>query len=393
MARSWPWSASPASASRASSRSSATRTAPRAGWSSRAPRSRTARRPRYLPVIELLGAYFRIEARDDPRRPREGDRQAADARPGAASRPAGAPRRCSTSPSRTRSGSALDPPQRRQQTLDAVKRLLLRESQVQPLLLVFEDLHWIDAETQALLDAWSRACRRAHPAARQLPAGVPARLGHKTYYRQLRIDPLPARERRRAARHPARSRSHACSPLKRPRSSGPRATRSSWRRASGPSSRRGRSSAIAGPTAWRPLEAIQVPATVQAILAARIDRLAPEEKQLLQAAAVVGKDVRSRCSRPSPSSRRGAPTPASPSSRPPSSCTRPPLPELEYTFKHALTHEVAYRNLLGDRRARAPRTDRRGHRAALADRSSEQVERLAHHAHGGGELERASVSP
>src|SRR5207249_6397773 len=48
---------------------------------------------------------------------------------------------------------ALDPPQRRQRTLDAIKRLLLRESQAQPLLLVFEDLHWIDSETQALLDS------------------------------------------------------------------------------------------------------------------------------------------------------------------------------------------------------------------------------------------------
>src|SRR5207244_9232761 len=47
----------------------------------------------------------------------------------------------------------LDPPQRRHRTLDGLKRLLLRESQVQPLLLVCEDLHWIDTETQALLDA------------------------------------------------------------------------------------------------------------------------------------------------------------------------------------------------------------------------------------------------
>src|SRR5262249_33634444 len=46
----------------------------------------------------------------------------------------------------------LDPPQRRQRTLAALKRVLLRESQAQPLLLVFEDLHWIDSETQALLD-------------------------------------------------------------------------------------------------------------------------------------------------------------------------------------------------------------------------------------------------
>src|SRR5262249_31834349 len=47
----------------------------------------------------------------------------------------------------------LDPSQPRQRTLDGLKRVLLRESQEQPLLLVFEDLHWIDAETQALLDS------------------------------------------------------------------------------------------------------------------------------------------------------------------------------------------------------------------------------------------------
>jgi class 3 adenylate cyclase/ABC-type thiamine transport system ATPase subunit len=47
----------------------------------------------------------------------------------------------------------LEPAQRRQRTLTALKRVLLRESQVQPLLLVFEDLHWIDTETQALLDS------------------------------------------------------------------------------------------------------------------------------------------------------------------------------------------------------------------------------------------------
>jgi predicted ATPase len=47
---------------------------------------------------------------------------------------------------------ALDPPQRRQRLLEAIKRLLVRESQVRPLLLVCENLHWIDAEAPALLD-------------------------------------------------------------------------------------------------------------------------------------------------------------------------------------------------------------------------------------------------
>src|SRR5262249_53188951 len=86
----------------------------------------------------------------------------------------------------------LDPPQRRQRTLDAVKRLLLRESQEQPLLLVFEDLHWIDAETQALLDSLVESL----PTARLLLlVNYRPEYEHawhrKTYYQQLRLDPLP----------------------------------------------------------------------------------------------------------------------------------------------------------------------------------------------------------
>src|SRR5262249_17221102 len=87
---------------------------------------------------------------------------------------------------------ALDPPQRRQRTLDAVKRLLLRESQEQPLLLAFEDLHWIDTETQALLDSLVESV----PAARLLLlVNYRPEYEHtwhgRTYYQQLRLDPLP----------------------------------------------------------------------------------------------------------------------------------------------------------------------------------------------------------
>jgi len=86
----------------------------------------------------------------------------------------------------------LDPPQRRQRTLDALKRLLLRESQEQPLLLVFEDLHWIDAETQALLNNLIESL----PTARLLLlVNYRPEYQHgwssKTYYTQLRLDPLP----------------------------------------------------------------------------------------------------------------------------------------------------------------------------------------------------------
>ena len=85
----------------------------------------------------------------------------------------------------------LDPPQRRQRTLDALKRVLLRESQGQPLLLVCEDLHWIDSETQTLLDSLVESLPTAH-----LLLLVNYRLEYqhrwsaKTYYTQVRLDPL-----------------------------------------------------------------------------------------------------------------------------------------------------------------------------------------------------------
>jgi predicted ATPase len=92
----------------------------------------------------------------------------------------------------TRGAETLSRPVRRQRTIDTLKRLLLRESQVQPLLVVVEDLHWIDAETQASLDRLVESL----PAARLLLL-VNYRpeyrhdWGGKTYYRQLRLDPLP----------------------------------------------------------------------------------------------------------------------------------------------------------------------------------------------------------
>ena len=86
----------------------------------------------------------------------------------------------------------LDPTQRRQRTLTALTRVFLRESQVQPLLLVFEDLHWIDAETQALLDSLVDS----------LPTVLLLLLVNyrpeyqytwddKTYYASVQLDPLP----------------------------------------------------------------------------------------------------------------------------------------------------------------------------------------------------------
>jgi predicted ATPase len=146
----------------------------------------------YLPVIDLLKGYFAIEDRHGPRAVQEKvtgklltlDRALEGSLPALLA--------LLDVPTDDPQWATLDPPQRRRRTLDAVKRLLLRESQGQPLLVVFEDLHWIVSETQALLDGLVESL----PAARLLllvnyrPEYQHA-WGSRTYYTQLRLDPLP----------------------------------------------------------------------------------------------------------------------------------------------------------------------------------------------------------
>ena len=145
----------------------------------------------YLPVIGLLKAYFQIEDRDDGRRVREkltGRLLTLDPTLGP-TLPAFLT--LLEVPVEDVSWQALDPAQRRQRTLDALKRLLLRESQVQPLLLVFENLHWIDTETQAFLDGLLESLRCPLLLLGNYRPEYQHGWGQKTYYTQLRLDPLP----------------------------------------------------------------------------------------------------------------------------------------------------------------------------------------------------------
>jgi tetratricopeptide (TPR) repeat protein len=129
------------------------------------------------------------------------------------------------------------------------------------------------------------------------------------------------------------------------------------------------------------LQTIQVPATVQAVLAARIDRLPPEEKGLLQTAAVIGHEV------PLPLLQAMADIPEEVLHRSLSHLQATEFlyetrlfPECAYTFKHALTHEVAYGGLLQERRRALHARIVAALEALAGDRVAEQVERLAHHA-------------
>ena len=138
-------------------------------------------------------------------------------------------------------------------------------------------------------------------------------------------------------------------------------------------------------------KALQIPATARAILAARIDRLAPEDKRLLQGAAVIGKDVpfallQAIADEPEETVRRGLGTLQAAEFLYEARL----FPDLEYTFRHALTHEVAYGGVLHDRRRALHARIVDTIEGLAADRLAEHVDRLAHHAFRGEVWEKAS---
>ena len=334
----------------------------------------------YLPVIDLLKGYFKIQDRDDLRQVGEKvtgklltlDRTLEPSLPALLA--------LLDVPVDDASWQALDPGQRRQRTLDAVRRLLLREAREQPLLLIFEDLHWIDAETQALLDSLVESLGSArllllvnyrpeyqHP------------WGSKTSYSQLRLDALPI-ESAGELLDVLLGDEPGLAPLKQllVKRGNPFFLEETVRTLV-------ETKALAGERGryrlTQPVQAVQIPPTVQAMLAARIDRLPPEDKRLLQVASVVGKDVplvllQAIAELPEEALRRGLDRLQAAEFLDETGL----FPDLEYSFKHALTHEVTYGGLLQERRrelhARVVDAIERAH----PDRLGEQIERLAHHA-------------
>jgi tetratricopeptide (TPR) repeat protein len=276
-------------------------------------------------------------------------------------------------------------------TLDALKRMLLRESQEQPLLLVFEDLHWIDSETQALLGSLVESL----PTARLLllvnyRPEYQHGWGSKTYYAQLRLDPLPVASADELL-HALLGDDPSLQPLTQlliARTEGnPFFLEESVRTLVETGVLIGERGAY---RLGQALPTIQVPATVQAVLAARIDRLPPEEKRLLQTAAVIGTEV------PLPLLHAIAEAPEEALHRGLAHLQAAEFlyetrlfPEREYTFKHALTHEVAYGSLLQERRCVLHASIVKALEALYPDRLVEQVERLVHHAMRGEAWDKA----
>jgi class 3 adenylate cyclase/predicted ATPase len=335
----------------------------------------------YLPIIDMLKDYFRIEDRDEARGIREkvtGKLLTLDE----ALKPLlVAFLALLDVPADDAAWEALDPSERRRRTLEATKGLLLRESRVQPVVLVFEDLHWIDSETQVFLNSLVDSL----PTVRILllvnyRPEFGHRWGSKSYYAQRRIDPLPT-ESSEELLATLLGEDAGLAPLKQmlvERTGGnPFFLEESVRTLVETGALIGASGAYQVAAS---VTLAEVPATVQGVLAARIDRLPAEDKQLLQMAAVIGKDVSYSLLQAI------AETPEQDLWRSLTNLQAAEFiyetrlfPSSEYTFKHALTHEVTYGSMLRERRRELHQAIARAIESQFAGRLAEQFERLAHH--------------
>jgi class 3 adenylate cyclase/tetratricopeptide (TPR) repeat protein len=343
----------------------------------------------YLPVIALLRDYFAIGDRDDLRAIREKvttqlltlDRSLEALLPALLA--------LIDVPVDDPGWRVLEPAQRRQATLDAVKRLLLREAREQPLLVVVEDLHWIDGETQAVLDALvdALASARLLLLVNYRPEYQHA-WGSKSVYSQVRLDVLPSEMADELldlllGDDPSLA---SLRPLlvKRGNPFFLEETVRALVDSGALAGDRGRYQLV------HPVQTIQVPPTVQVVLAARIDRLAPEDKRLLQTASVVGKDVSLALLRAIAGLPDDALHRALDRLRAAEFLVETGFyPDLTYAFKHALTHEVASASVLQERKRALHARIVDALEGLAPERRAEQVERLAHLARGAERWEEA----
>jgi len=344
----------------------------------------------YLPVIELLKSYFRITAQDDARARREkvagkivmldrgledtllylfgllgiveGDDPLAQ----------------------------LTPQLRRRRTLETVKRILVRESLNQPLIVIFEDLHWIDTETQALLNLMVDGIANARILLLvNYRPEYKHEWGNKTYYTQLRLDSL-GKESAGEMLTALVGDTGEVVPLKRliiERTEGnpffiEEIVQTLFEQG-----------ALVRNGAVKPtmkLDELHVPSTVQAILSSRIDRLPANEKELLQMLAVLGREFPWRLiSRMTLKADDDLERMLSGLQMGEFIYEQPAVGDTEYQFKHALTQEVTYNSVLSERRRILHARAGEAIEALFTERLEDHVAQLAHHYDRSGNLHKA----
>jgi DNA-binding SARP family transcriptional activator/predicted ATPase len=286
---------------------------------------------------------------------------------------------------------ASSPAQKRRRTLEAVKTLVLHQSQLQPVLVVVEDLHWIDSGTQAVLDHLVESVGAARilllfthrPEYRHMWLGW-------SYFSQLRVDPLGRAQADRLLGDLVGD-DPGLIPLRQQliehTGGTPLFLEESVRTLTETGTLAGKLGAY---RLTQPLAEFRIPSTVQAVLAARIDRLPARAKNLLQIAAVVGNDIPAELLQPLADIDVDdfGDTLADLQAAEFLYQTRL-LPKPEYTFKHALTHQVAYESLLKGHRRTAHRRLVEIMEKLYAGRLNEHAERLAYHAVRGEQWDKA----
>jgi class 3 adenylate cyclase len=335
----------------------------------------------YFPVIDLLHGYFGIDAGDDGRKRREKvtrrvvalDRSLEDTLP-----------YLSDLLGIVEGEDALaqmDWQVKKRRTLEAIKRILLRESINQPLMVIFEDLHWIDEQTQEFLNllADSIGTTKILLLVNYRPE-YSHQWGSKTYYTQLRLDPLgkaSADEMLSALLGEGTELAQLKRIIVEKTEGNPFFMEETVQVLldEGALVRNG-----AAVKLTRPLSELKIPPTVQGILAARIDRLSPNAKDLLQTLAVMGKEfrlgmVKQVVGKPDDELQRiladlqlGE-----------FIYEQPAFPDIEYTFKHSLTQEVAYGSVLVERRKHLHERAGQALESMYADQLDDNLGELAHH--------------
>jgi class 3 adenylate cyclase/tetratricopeptide (TPR) repeat protein len=344
----------------------------------------------YLPVVNLLKGYFAINEQDSLQTIGDKVKTRLLALDQALAPTLPALLALLDAPVNDSAWQGLDPTQRRRHMLDGVRYLLLREARQRPLLLIFEDLHWIDSETQAVLDSLVESLGTARilllvtyrPEYQHGWAG-------KSYYSQLRLGSLAGESNGRLLDALLGDDPTLLSLKQLLANHGnPFFLEETVRTLVETKVLEGSSG---GYRLTRPIEAIQVPATVQVVLASRIDRLSLENKRLLQIAAVIGRRVpcsllRAVADVPDEALREGLDRLQSAEFVFETGL----FPDLEYSFKHAITQDVAYGGILQDRRRELHAQIVSSIEALHHNRLGEQIELLAHHA-AQGELREKAV--
>jgi class 3 adenylate cyclase/predicted ATPase len=284
----------------------------------------------------------------------------------------------------------MDPQIKRQRTLDAIRRIMLRESLNQPVVIIFEDLHWIDAHTQALLDLLTDSVANSRVL---LLVNYRPEYRHewtsKSCYAQLRLSPLGGAHGS-AMIATLLGNSVELEPLRRlvaERTGGNPFFIEEIVQALFDEGALARNGEV---KVTRSLSQLRLPPTVQGILAARIDRQPSEHKQLLQTLAVIGREsslalLRQVASHPDDQLERMLGELRASEFI----YEQPAAAGVEYVFKHALTQEVAYNSLLIERRKQLHERAGQALESIFADQLDDHLTELAHHYSHSDNLEKA----